>query len=46
LDSDERVAKRKLRLPPSALKPAAMAIASNSVDFPLPFSPMKKVTIG
>lgn len=32
------------RLPPSALKPAAAAIASTSVDFPLPFSPANSVT--
>ena len=30
--------------PPSALKPAADAIDSSSVDFPLPFSPMRNVT--
>src|SRR2546426_209158 len=34
------------RLPPSALKPAATAIASISVDLPLPFSPASSVTWG
>src|SRR5256885_16686750 len=33
-----------LRLPPSGLKPAATAIASTSVDLPLPFSPANSVT--
>ena len=43
-DSDRRVAKLKFLLPPSALNPAATAIASDSVDFPLPFSPTRNVT--
>lgn len=29
--------------PPSGLKPYLIAIASNKVDFPVPFSPTKKV---
>ncbi len=41
VDSDRRVEKLKFRLPPSALKPAATAMPSMRVDFPLPFSPMK-----
>jgi len=45
-ECDSRVAKRKLRLPPSALKPIATAIASSRVDLPEPFSPTKKVTCG
>ena len=43
-DSDLRDAKLKFLLPPSALKPAATAMASTRVDFPLPFSPIKNVT--
>ena len=39
-----RLAKRKLRDPPSGLKPQATAMASSRVDLPLPFSPTKKVT--
>jgi len=35
-----------VRLPPSGLKPAATAIASISVDLPLPFSPARSVTCG
>ena len=30
--------------PPSGLNPALTAMASSSVDFPIPFSPMMKVT--
>ena len=37
--------KQKFLVPPSALKPQLIAIASKSVDFPLPFSPTKKVTL-
>jgi hypothetical protein len=40
-DSEFRVEKRKFMLPPSGLKPAAIAMASNRVDFPLPLSPTK-----
>ena len=40
----DRFEKRRLRLPPSGLSPAAMAMASTRVDFPLPFSPTKNVT--
>jgi hypothetical protein len=43
---DARVEKRKLMVPPSGLNPHADAIASNSVDLPLPFSPITKVTSG
>ena len=39
-----RVEKEKFRVPPSGLKPQATAIPSSKVDFPLPFSPTKKVT--
>lgn len=39
-----RLENRKFREPPSGLKPQATAMASSSVDFPLPFSPTKKVT--
>src|SRR5688572_12325862 len=45
-ECEARVAKLKLRLPPSALRPAATAIASISVDLPLPFSPTRNVTFG
>ena len=38
--------KRNFLVPPSGLKPAAIAIASMTVDLPLPFSPTKKVTLG
>ena len=38
------VSKRRLRLPPSALKPAATASASISVDLPEPLSPTSTVT--
>jgi hypothetical protein len=41
-----RVEKRKFDEPPSAFMPAATAIASSSVDLPLPFSPMRYVTPG
>ncbi|MNO58989.1 hypothetical protein D3C76_495650 [compost metagenome] len=37
--------KLKFLVPPSALKPLLTAIASSKVDFPLPFSPTKKVTL-
>jgi hypothetical protein len=40
------VEKWKSRLPPSALKPTATAMASIRVDLPLPFSPTRKVTCG
>lgn len=33
-------------MPPSGLKPSATAIASTSVDLPLPFSPASSVTCG
>ena len=45
-ECDARVAKLKLRLPPSALKPQASASASIRVDLPDPFSPTRKVTLG
>ena len=45
-ECDSRVETVMLRLPPSALNPAATAIASTSVDLPLPFSPAKNVTCG
>lgn len=32
--------------PPSALNPAATAIASTSVDLPAPLSPTRNVTLG
>jgi hypothetical protein len=38
--------KRMPVVPPSGLNPAATAIASTSVDLPLPFSPTRKVTAG
>ena len=41
-----RVAKLKFFDPPSALNPAATAIASSRVDFPVPFSPTRYVTFG
>ncbi len=41
-DSERLVANEKLTVPPSALKPAATAIAM--VDFPEPFSPTRYVT--
>ena len=44
--SELRVENWKLRLPPSGFRPAAIAIASISVDFPLPFSPTRNVTRG
>ena len=37
--------KRKFFEPPSGLNPASTAIASISVDFPDPFSPMRNVTL-
>src|SRR2546428_4077550 len=40
-ECDARVDTVTFRLPPSALKPAATAIASTSVDLPLPFSPRR-----
>lgn len=45
-DSERRVENLKFLLPPSALKPAATAIASISVDSPDPFWPTKKVAFG
>ncbi|GAA2861706.1 hypothetical protein GCM10010472_18770 [Pseudonocardia halophobica] len=45
-DSLARVAKAKFREPPSALNPAATAMASTSVDLPDPFSPTRNVTPG
>jgi len=45
-DSDRREAKLKFLLPPSALKPAATAMASANVDFPLPFSPDEEGDLG
>lgn len=45
-DSETFVENRKFWLPPSGLNPAAIAIASISVDFPLPFSPTRNVTFG
>jgi hypothetical protein len=43
-----RVARGKLKFdePPSGLIPATIAIASDSVDLPLPFSPTRYVTPG
>ena len=41
-----RVANAKLDEPPSGFMPAATAIASSSVDLPLPFSPIRYVTLG
>src|ERR1700751_4826943 len=41
-----RVLKAKLEEPPSGFIPAATAIASSSVDLPLPFSPIRYVTLG
>jgi hypothetical protein len=38
------VEKLKLWLPPSAFNPSATAMASSSVDLPVPFSPMMNVT--
>ncbi|WP_442896713.1 hypothetical protein [Erysipelatoclostridium sp. MSK.7.34] len=35
--------KIKVQSSPSGLKPYLIAIASNKVDFPVPFSPTKKV---
>ncbi|HEX2700137.1 MAG TPA: hypothetical protein VHM89_08050 [Acidimicrobiales bacterium] len=45
-DSVGRVAKARLRLPPPGFTPALTATASTRVDFPVPFSPTKKVTVG
>ncbi len=45
-DSVARVSRCTLRVPPSAASPNAIATASTSVDFPLPFSPTRKVTPG
>jgi hypothetical protein len=43
---DSRVEKLKFEDPPSAFIPLATAIASRSVDLPLPFSPIRYVTLG
>ncbi len=40
------VLKRKFFVPPSALKPNAIAIPSSNVDLPVPFSPIMNVTFG
>ena len=40
------MAKLKLRLPPSGFSPHPTAMASRRVDFPEPFSPIRKVTFG
>lgn len=40
-DSEARVEKRKFFVPPSASKPAAIAMPSRIVDLPEPFSPTK-----
>jgi hypothetical protein len=45
-DSVDLVLNRKLTEPPSGLKPAATAIASISVDLPVPLSPVTNVTAG
>ncbi len=45
-ECDARVSNAKLDEPPSAFIPAATAIASSSVDLPLPFSPIRYVTLG
>lgn len=45
-ECDSRVAYAKWRDPPSGFSPAAIAIASTSVDLPLPFSPIRYVTFG
>ncbi len=45
-DVDGVVEKRMFWLPPSALKPSAIARASTRVDLPLPFSPTKNVILG
>src|SRR5688572_17750475 len=44
--ASSRVWAPKLSEPPSGEKPAATAIPSTSVDFPLPFSPTRNVTPG
>jgi len=41
LECDARVENAKFEDPPSGFMPAATAIASSSVDLPLPFSPTK-----
>lgn len=43
-DAVFRVEKLKFLDPTSALHPGAIAMASNNVDVPLPFSPFQKVT--
>ena len=43
---DALVLWQKLRLPPSGFSPYETAIASINVDFPVPFSPTKNVTLG
>ena len=45
-ECDARVSKAKFEEPPSGFMPAATAIASSSVDLPLPFSPIRYVTLG
>jgi hypothetical protein len=45
-DSELRVANRMCFDPPSALNPAAIAIASTSGDLPEPLSPTRNVTFG
>ncbi len=42
----DRVENLMFWLPPSGFRPMVRAIASISVDFPLPFSPTRKVTLG
>jgi hypothetical protein len=45
-ECDCLVSKLKFLVPPSGLNPQLVAIASRSVDLPLPFSPTMKVTLG
>lgn len=45
-DSVDRVEKPNDLDPPSALRPAATAMPSTSVDLPDPFSPTRNVTPG
>lgn len=44
VDSVPRPCVSRLREPPSGLMPAASAIASSTVDLPVPFSPTKQTT--
>src|SRR4051794_34536836 len=46
LVSAARSSKRRSRSPPSTSRSSLAAIASSSVDLPLPFSPTKNVTSG